>query len=99
MGLFRDADEMYEFYAALFDLLGKDSQKGLRLANAGLVIQFRLSDPDGIVTLNMRNKPMRRECMWIISSGNVLLNQTWSSRIPPTSLIDFSRGKSILFGH
>ena len=51
---------MYEIYAALFDLLGKDSQIGLRLANAGLVIQFRLRDPDGIVTLNMRDKPMRR---------------------------------------
>lgn len=33
---------------------------GLRLANVGLVIQFRLGDPDGIATLNMRDKPMRR---------------------------------------
>lgn len=59
MGLFGDTEEMYEIYAALFDLLGRDSQVGLRLANAGLVIQFRLSDPDGIVTLNMRDKAMR----------------------------------------
>jgi len=59
MGLFGDTKEMYEIYAALFDLLGRDSQIGLRLANAGVVIQFRLSDPDGIMTLNMRDKPMR----------------------------------------
>ena len=59
MGLFGDREEMYEIYAALFDLLGRDSQIGLRLANAGVVIQFRLSDPDGIMTLNMRDKPMR----------------------------------------
>ena len=59
MGLFRDTEEMYEIYASLFDLLGRDSWIGLRLANAGLVVRFRLSDPDGMVTLNMRDKPMR----------------------------------------
>ncbi|UCD70880.1 MAG: hypothetical protein JSW70_07715 [Syntrophobacterales bacterium] len=60
IGHFRDVEEMYEIYAALFDLLERDSQIGLRLANAGLVIQFRLSDPDGILTFNMRDKPMGR---------------------------------------
>jgi hypothetical protein len=60
MGPFRDADEMYKTYATLFDLVGSDSQIGLVLANAGIVVQFRLSNPDGIVTLNMRDKPVRR---------------------------------------
>ena len=32
-------------------------QRGLKLANAGIIVQFRLSNPDGIVTLNMRDKP------------------------------------------
>ena len=41
----------------MFDLVGSDSQIGLVLANAGIVVQFRLSNPDGIVTLNMRDKP------------------------------------------
>lgn len=61
MGNFRNVEEMYEIYGALFDLVGRDSQIGLRLANAGLVIQFRLSDPDGIVTLNLRDQPVRGE--------------------------------------
>jgi hypothetical protein len=63
MGLFRDTEEMYEIYASLFDLLGRDSRIGLRLANAGLVVRFRLSDPDGMVTLNMRDKPMRNHLL------------------------------------
>ena len=37
-----------------------DPQRGLRLANAGIIVQFRLSNPDGIVTLNMRDEPLRR---------------------------------------
>jgi hypothetical protein len=53
-GLFRDTEEMYEIYASLFDLLGRDSRIGLRLANAGLVVRFRLSDPDGMVNRNSR---------------------------------------------
>lgn len=35
-------------------------QRGLKLANAGIIVQFRLSNPDDIVTLNMRDKPLRR---------------------------------------
>ena len=49
---------MYEIYATLFDLLGRYPRIGFSLANAGLIVQFRLSDPDGIVTLNMRSKPV-----------------------------------------
>lgn len=59
MGNFRDVEEMYGVYGALFDLVGRDSGIGPRLANDGLVVQFRLSDPDGIVTLNLRDPPMR----------------------------------------
>lgn len=59
MGNFKDVEEMYEIYGALFNLVGRDSGIGPRLANAGLVVQFRLSDPDGIVTLNLRDPPMR----------------------------------------
>jgi hypothetical protein len=59
MGLFGDAGEVYEIYATLFDLLGRDPRIGFILANAGLIVQFRLSDPDGTVTLTMRDKPIR----------------------------------------
>jgi hypothetical protein len=45
MSPLRDADEMYKTYATLFDLVGSDSQIGLVLANAGIVVQFRLSNP------------------------------------------------------
>jgi hypothetical protein len=37
-----------------------DPQRGLKLANAGIIVWFRLSNPDGIVTLNMRDEPLRR---------------------------------------
>ena len=59
MGLFRDAGEMYEIYATPFDLLGRDPRIDVSLANAGLMAQFGLSGPDGIVTLNMKEKTMR----------------------------------------
>jgi len=59
MGNFRDVGKMYEIYGALFDLVGRDSGIGRRLANAGLVVQFRLSHPEGMVTLDLRGPPMR----------------------------------------
>ena len=59
MGLFRGAGATYEIYATLFDLLGRDPRIDVSLANAGLMAQFGLSGPDGIVTPNMKDKTMR----------------------------------------
>ena len=73
MGLLRDAEEMDEIYATLFDLPGRDPRIGARLANAGLVVQFTLSNPNGIVTPKMRDKLMRSGMFgdYILGDSNI----------------------------
>lgn len=90
---------MYEIYATLFDLLGRDPRIGFSLANAGLIVQFRLSDPDGTVTLNIRGKPVHNG-MYV---GYILGECT----IEPDGVFEassdlsnrFLQGESISYGH
>ncbi|MCK5554064.1 MAG: hypothetical protein KAJ09_13015 [Deltaproteobacteria bacterium] len=72
---------------------------GVSLANAGLLVQFRMSDPDGVVTLNMRDKPMRGGMYVDSIVGEFSIESDVVLVTLRTSAIDFSRGKSISYGH
>jgi len=84
MGLLRDAEEMYDVYATLFDLLGRESRIGFRLTNAGLVVPLRLNDPDDIVALTVRDKPMQSGTYGDYILGEVIVNRMSRSGLAPT---------------
>ncbi len=57
MGVFRDADQFYDCVGALMDQAKLDPQVGPKIAKAGIIIQFRYTDPDAMNTINARDKP------------------------------------------
>ncbi len=57
MTVFRDAAQFYATVGELMDRAKKDPQVGPKIAAAGIVIQFRYSDPDAVTTVNAKDKP------------------------------------------
>lgn len=57
MGVFRDADHFYECVGELMDRAKKDPQVGPKIAKAGIIIQFKYSDPEAVTTVNAKEKP------------------------------------------
>ncbi len=57
MGVFRDADHLYECIGGLMDAAKKDPNIGPKIAKARIVIQFRYTDIEAITTINAKTKP------------------------------------------
>lgn len=57
MGVFRDADLFYETVGELMDRAKKDPRVGPKIAKAGIIIQFRYTDPEALTTINAKDKP------------------------------------------
>jgi putative sterol carrier protein len=51
---FTSADEVYEVIGGLFAALSADPEQALQLARADLTVQYRLSEPDARITVQMR---------------------------------------------
>jgi hypothetical protein len=56
MGVFADADQVYELLGGLFDELMKDREIAEKSAATGLVIQFKYEDPDSEIWLDASRK-------------------------------------------
>jgi len=52
MPYFKDSREMYEIQGALLERLSFDPKVGPELSKAGLIISFKVHDPDGMITIN-----------------------------------------------
>lgn len=57
MAVFRDSRQFYETVGELMDRAKKDPVVGPKIAAAGVVIQFRYTEPDAVTTVNARDKP------------------------------------------
>lgn len=57
MGAFRDSQHFYDTVGELMDRAKKDPQVGPKIAAAGIVIQFRYTDPEAVTTVNAKDKP------------------------------------------
>ena len=58
MSLFRDADHWYRVLDALFQRLAEREAVAARLLQAGIVVEFRYTDPEGRVTIDLRRPPL-----------------------------------------
>ncbi|MGQ9478089.1 MAG: SCP2 sterol-binding domain-containing protein [Candidatus Bipolaricaulia bacterium] len=54
---FKTAEQMYECFGTLFKRASADPQIGKRLAQAGIVVRFEYTDPEGAITIDLKNKP------------------------------------------
>ena len=57
MSIFRDSQQFYDCVGELMDRAKKDPQIGSKIAKAGIIIQFRYTDPEAVTTINARDKP------------------------------------------
>ncbi len=57
MGVFRDSQQFYACVGELMDRAKMDPQVGVKIAKAGVIIQFRYTDPEAVTTINARDKP------------------------------------------
>jgi len=49
MPVFRDADQMHDFYKGLFDVVTAETNFGKKLEEHGITLKFILKDPAGVV--------------------------------------------------
>ncbi len=57
MGVFQDANQLYACVGELMDRAKKDARVGPKIAKAGIIIQFRYTQPDAITTVNAKDQP------------------------------------------
>jgi putative sterol carrier protein len=69
MGVFRDSKQFYETVGELMDRAKKDPNVGGKIAKAGIVIQFRYSDPDAVTTINAKDKPTQPDAFVDVIHG------------------------------
>jgi hypothetical protein len=50
---FQDADELYRYLGRLFEQLSDDPELGPRFRKANTVVQYRMSNPDAVVTVKL----------------------------------------------
>ena len=57
MGIFKDSKQFYETVGELMDRAKTDPVIGPKIAKAGVIIQFKYSDPEAVTTINAKAKP------------------------------------------
>ncbi|HEY5531624.1 MAG TPA: hypothetical protein VIK22_06450 [Candidatus Anoxymicrobiaceae bacterium] len=56
---YRDIDQLYEIYGRFMDTVLTDPKIGPKMAKAGIIIKFIYTDPDGEITIDLKNPPAR----------------------------------------
>ncbi len=57
MPVFQDSKQFYDTIGELMDRAKSDPVVGPKIAKAGVVLQFRYTDPDAVTTINAKAKP------------------------------------------
>ncbi|MBN1148099.1 MAG: hypothetical protein JXA78_12645 [Anaerolineales bacterium] len=93
MGVFRDADHFYECVGELMDRAKKDPQVGPKIAKAGIVIQFKYSDPEAMTTVNAKDGPTQPEAYVDVIHGPCTLKPDVSMSMKADMAHAFWHGK------
>jgi len=54
---YRDIDQLYEIYGRFMDSVLTDPKIGPKMSKAGMIIKFIYTDPDGEITIDLKNPP------------------------------------------
>ena len=57
MTVFKDYNELYQYFGKLYDEAKKDGRIAPKIKDSNLVIQFRYDDPKAVVTINAASPP------------------------------------------
>jgi hypothetical protein len=98
MAVFRDSEQFYETVGALMDLAKKDSKIGPKIATAGVVIQFRYTDPEAVTTVNAKDKPTQPDAYCDVIHGAYELKPEITLSMKADVAHAFWQGKVNLLG-
>ncbi len=54
---YEDIDQLYEIYGRFMDSVLTDPKIGPKMSKAGIIIKFIYTDPDGEITIDLKNPP------------------------------------------
>jgi hypothetical protein len=57
LAVFKDSQQFYDTVGELMNRAKLDPEIGKKIAKAGVIIQFRYTEPDAITTVDAKNKP------------------------------------------
>ena len=57
MAVFTDSQQFYDTVGELMNRAKVDQEIGRKIAKAGVIIQFRYTDPEAVTTVNAKDKP------------------------------------------
>ena len=57
MAVFKDTQQFYDTVGELMNRAKVEPEIGRKIAKAGVIIQFRYTDPDAVTTVNAKDKP------------------------------------------
>jgi putative sterol carrier protein len=69
MAYFKDSAQLYETVGELMNRAKKDPDIGKRIAKAGVIIQFRYTNPDATTTVNAKDKPTQADSFVDVING------------------------------
>jgi hypothetical protein len=56
---YEDIDQLYEIYGKFMETVLTDPKIGPKMGKAGIVIRFIYTDPDGEITIDLKNPPTK----------------------------------------
>lgn len=59
MSIFRDTTHYYKIMSSLLERVQQEKEIASNLVRAGLIVRFVSKDPDGVVTVDLREEPIR----------------------------------------
>jgi hypothetical protein len=54
---YKDIDDLYRIYGYFLDRILRDEKIGPKMAKAGIIIKFIYTEPDGEITIDLKNPP------------------------------------------
>lgn len=83
---FKDTEQLYKVFGALFEKAKHDPRVGPKLAKAGIIIKFNYTDPEGSITINLKDKPQEEGTYVSYEFGE----SKWEPDVTMTQSADFS---------
>lgn len=73
MAIFQDSKQFYDTVGELMQRAKSDPQVGPKIAKAGVVIQFKYTDPDAMTTVDAKSKPTQPGAFVDVYNGSTNL--------------------------
>ena len=109
MGVFKDSQQFYDTVGELIVFAAFDPDIGSQVARTEIIIQFRFTEPDALITINAKDRPTQLEAYFdvyygpndlrpdvVMSMSADLAHEFWQGRVNLFSAL--ARGQIVASG-